>query len=71
QAVLRLYPDQFLYKQPPYEYEFERLPMDLILGDGEVRRQLEAGTPVLTLEEGWRRELEAFEERRWQYFLYH
>jgi len=71
QAVLRLYPDQFHYKQPPYEYEFERLPMDLILGDGEVRRQLEAGTPVLALEEGWRRELEAFEERRRQYFLYH
>ncbi|MGB5231105.1 MAG: DUF1343 domain-containing protein [Desulfoprunum sp.] len=71
QAVLQLYPDQFHYKQPPYEYEFERLPLDLILGDGEVRRQLEAGTPVLALEDGWRRELEAFEERRRRYFLYH
>ena len=71
QAVLQLYPDEFDYKQPPYEYEFERLPMDLILGDGEVRRQLEAGTPVLALEEGWRPELEAFEQRRRQYFLYH
>jgi uncharacterized protein YbbC (DUF1343 family) len=71
QAVLRLYPDQFHYKQPPYEYEFDRLPLDLILGDGEVRRQLEAGTPVLALEEGWHRELEVFEERRRRCFLYH
>ncbi|MBB5346648.1 DUF1343 domain-containing protein [Desulfoprunum benzoelyticum] len=71
QAVFQLYPDEFHYKQPPYEYEFERLPMDLILGDAEVRRQLEAGTPVLALEEGWSRELEAFEQLRRQYFLYY
>ncbi len=70
QAVMQLYPGEFLYKEPPYEYDFERLPMDLILGDGEVRRQLEEGVPIPVLEEGWRHGLEAFQDLRQGYFLY-
>jgi uncharacterized protein YbbC (DUF1343 family) len=70
QAVIRLYPQDFRYKEPPYEYEFERLPMDLILGDSGVRQGLEAGLPLAELEAGWREGLEAFDEMRKQYFLY-
>lgn len=70
QAVLQVHPREFCYKEPPYEYEFERLPMDLILGSQEVRRQLEAGVPVVELEAGWRQELQDFAERRKDYFLY-
>ena len=33
-AVIReLYPEQFAWRQPPYEYETERLPIDLLTGD--------------------------------------
>ncbi len=46
QAIFQTYPDQFAYKQPPYEYEYERLPMDLILGDRKIRSQIEAGMPM-------------------------
>jgi uncharacterized protein YbbC (DUF1343 family) len=70
QAGLRLYPKDFRYKEPPYEYEFERLPMDLILGERGVRQGLEAGRPLVELEAGWREGLEAFDERRKRYFLY-
>jgi uncharacterized protein YbbC (DUF1343 family) len=65
-----LYPEQFQYKQPPYEYEFERLPMDLILGDREVRSQLEKGRAVLEIEKSWQDELQAFDQTRKKYFLY-
>lgn len=70
QAVLQLYPDDFLYKEPPYEYEFERLPMDLILGDQKVRQALEAGVPMMEIEAGWQTGLLEFKDVRTKYFLY-
>jgi uncharacterized protein YbbC (DUF1343 family) len=70
QATILLYPEDFQYKQPPYEYEFERLPMDLILGDREVRNQLEAGRPICEIEESWQDALSAFDHTRKKYFLY-
>jgi uncharacterized protein YbbC (DUF1343 family) len=70
QAVMQLYPGEFRYKEPPYEYDFERLPMDLILGDGEVRRHLQEGVPIPALEEGWQNGLEEFQDLRQGYLLY-
>lgn len=70
QAVIGLYQEEFRYKEPPYEYEFERLPMDLILGDGEIRRQLDEGVPVLELEGTWQKGLDEFAALRRGYFLY-
>lgn len=32
----------FAWKEPPYEYEFEKKPIDLILGDTVLRERLEA-----------------------------
>jgi Uncharacterized protein conserved in bacteria len=31
-AIRSLYPDQFEWKQPPYEYEREKLPIEILLG---------------------------------------
>ncbi len=70
QAALLLYPDMFCYKQPPYEYEFERLPMDLILGDTEIRVQLENGRSIEEIEGFWAEELRDFDTLRRKYFLY-
>ena len=60
QAIYRLYPNSFTYKQPPYEYEYERLPMDLILGDGEIRAQIETGMPIGKMERHWAHALTAY-----------
>jgi len=35
-TIRRLYPDQFAWKQPPYEYETEKLPIEILLG-GSVK----------------------------------
>lgn len=70
QAVMCLYPEQFSYKKPPYEYEYERLPMDLILGDSALRKALEEGESVTSLEEKWQPELEHFQQERKKYLLY-
>jgi uncharacterized protein YbbC (DUF1343 family) len=31
-ALRRLYPKQFAWKQPPYEYEWKRLPIEVLIG---------------------------------------
>lgn len=70
QATMALHAGDFCYKEPPYEYEFERLPLDLILGDRQLREGLEHGQTVAELEAGWQEELRAFDRLRKPYFLY-
>jgi len=69
-ALLHLYPSDFACKQPPYEYEYQRLPLDLILGDATVRESLAAGVTTAELEQGWQPELREFEALRADVSLY-
>jgi uncharacterized protein YbbC (DUF1343 family) len=69
QAFNSLY-TEFDYKQPPYEYEFEKLPMDLILGSKSVRKRLETSEPLVEIEQSWQQGLADFDALRKQYFLY-
>lgn len=70
EALLHLYPQDFAWKQPPYEYEYEKLPIDLILGDYAVREAVENGADIIELERAWQEELAAFDARRRAVFLY-
>lgn len=70
QAFMRCWPEDFALKAPPYEYEFERTPLDLILGDSDLRHKLAAGADLRELEEAWAPELQGFAEMRRKYFLY-
>lgn len=70
QAIKALYPELFDYKQPPYEYEYDILPMDLILGSLQVRLSLEEGVDILELEKSWQDSLQEFDQIRRAYFLY-
>uniref|UniRef100_UPI004056FA8B exo-beta-N-acetylmuramidase NamZ domain-containing protein n=1 Tax=Candidatus Electrothrix sp. TaxID=2170559 RepID=UPI004056FA8B len=70
QALFRLYPDEFAYKQPPYEYEYDLLPMDLILGDQKLRQALEEGENIRDLEKSWQEDLKTFDALRQSVFLY-
>jgi uncharacterized protein YbbC (DUF1343 family) len=70
QATMLEYPGQFCYKEPPYEYEFHRLPMDLLLGDRALRLGLEQGVAVVDLEEGWQEELQTYDQGRRRFYLY-
>ena len=46
QEVIRHHGEDFQWKPPPYEYEFERLPIDLIIGDRKVRERIERLDPI-------------------------
>jgi uncharacterized protein YbbC (DUF1343 family) len=68
--IRELYPEQFAWRQPPYEYENERLPIDLLTGDDAVRRALENGLRVPELESAWQEDLNRFMEVRREFLLY-
>jgi len=58
--IRRLYPDQFAWRQPPYEYETERLPIDLLTGDAAIREGIDAGQPIADLEAAWQSDLDDY-----------
>jgi uncharacterized protein YbbC (DUF1343 family) len=60
QAVSRLWPKEWTFKEPPYEYEYERRPLDLILGDSRLADRLIQGEEIGSLEDGWKAGLTAF-----------
>ncbi|MBI4796500.1 MAG: DUF1343 domain-containing protein [Deltaproteobacteria bacterium] len=69
-VIRELYPEDFAWRQPPYEYETERLPIDLLTGDAAIREGLDQGSPVTDLEASWQEELEKFLEARQEFLLY-
>jgi uncharacterized protein YbbC (DUF1343 family) len=71
QSILSLYPDQFLWSKPPYEYEYEKMPIDLILGDGDLRRKIEELKNLSIIEESWQEAINDFKEKSKKYHIYH
>ena len=65
-----LYPDEFRWKEPPYEYVYDRNPFDVIAGTSKIREAMEAGNSIETLEESWKEELDTFGRVRENYLLY-
>ena len=70
QALLQTHPEHFSWLPPPYEYETEKLPIDILIGSRELRELLESGTDISELETGWADELKAYEDRLDTYLLY-
>ncbi|MBW1713860.1 MAG: DUF1343 domain-containing protein, partial [Deltaproteobacteria bacterium] len=62
QAVFQLWPDQTVFKGPPYEYEYERRPIDLILGRQGLADQVAQGRDLGLLTAEWAGELAQFSE---------
>ena len=69
-AILDIHRKDFRWKNPPYEYERERKPIDLILGDTELRQRLESGASISSITQYWVADLESFSQWRKPYLLY-
>jgi uncharacterized protein YbbC (DUF1343 family) len=69
-AFHRANPTRPLWRQPPYEYELEKLPIDILGGSSRLREAIEAGRPAAEIAEGWRTDEESFRRRRAPYLLY-
>ena len=66
----RLYPKEFAWRKPPYEFEKTRLPIDLLCGTDRIRRQIERGLPLRQIEASWQDQLARFKNARRKFLLY-
>ena len=73
-AVIRnlysMYPKEFKWKIPPYEYEFDRNPFDVISGSLKTRKMIEENWSVSGFEDSWREDVLMFEAERKEFLLY-
>jgi uncharacterized protein YbbC (DUF1343 family) len=69
-AIIETHKEAFAWKDPPYEYEFERMPIDLILGDKKLRQLIESGGDLPEMHEGWISENSDYDAWRKEYLLY-
>jgi uncharacterized protein YbbC (DUF1343 family) len=63
-------PDQFAWKQPPYEYEFDKMPIDCLAGSSGLREQIEAGVGAREIAASWEPAVAAFMKVRERFLLY-
>ena len=69
-AARELYPDNFLWKEPPYEYVFDKNPFDVIAGTASLRAAIERGDKLEEIVNSWQGALSAFIAARARYLLY-
>ena len=55
--------ERFCWRDPPYEYEREKLPFDILAGSSELREQIERGTPASTIARSWEDAVREFSAR--------
>jgi uncharacterized protein YbbC (DUF1343 family) len=65
-----LHGDHFAWKSPPYEYEYEKMPIDILAGDSRLRETVDAGGEITDLFEAWTTDEEGFLAARREYLLY-
>ena len=70
QMFRRSRPDAFAWRQPPYEYEHEKLPIDILAGSSKLRQQIEGGVPPVEIAGSWSQDEAAFRKQRQPYLLY-
>lgn len=69
-AIYGVYSETFSWKLPPYEYEYDRLPIDIISGTSEVRKCIENRSDIIELIHTWEDEYHTYLEWRRPYLLY-
>jgi uncharacterized protein YbbC (DUF1343 family) len=63
-------PGRFRWRDPPYEYEQHKLPIDILAGTPELREQIEADVTVTEIARSWEPRVERFLDVRSEFLLY-
>jgi uncharacterized protein YbbC (DUF1343 family) len=63
-------PDRFAWRQPPYEYEHEKMPIDILSGSSALRQQIESGMGPRDIAASWEPETTEFLKLRDQFLLH-
>lgn len=63
-------PARFAWREPPYEYEHDKEPIDILYGSDQLRVTIDSDREVAALFADWESEEEAFRKLRQKYLLY-
>ena len=63
-------PGRFQWRNPPYEYEETKPPIDILAGSADLREQIDAGTPARDIARSWEKGVAEFEKIRQGFLLY-
>jgi uncharacterized protein YbbC (DUF1343 family) len=63
-------PDRFKWRDPPYEYEADKMPIDILAGSSDLREQIERGIAAREIARSWEPSVEAFLKTRDRYLIY-
>jgi uncharacterized protein YbbC (DUF1343 family) len=63
-------PDQFAWREPPYEYEYDKAPIDILYGSPALREGLAQGRTTHDLVRPWPDEVADFLALRARFLLY-
>ena len=66
----RFDPSRFAWRQPPYEYERDKVPIDILAGSDVLRKQVESGAPIRDIAASWADDEAEFRRVRAPYLLY-
>lgn len=69
-AAYDLYGSEFRWKEPPYEYVYDRNPFDVISGTSSIRQAIENHQSLPSIHNGWKSGLDSFKELREEFLLY-
>lgn len=69
-ALRRAAPQEFSWRQPPYEYETVRMPIDILAGSDRLRRHIDNDLDPRYIIEEWVEEVQPFLRVRERYLLY-
>ena len=62
--------DRFRWREPPYEYEHDKLPFDILAGSSGLREQIEAGEPAEEIARSWEPAVAPFKRIRDRFLMY-
>jgi uncharacterized protein YbbC (DUF1343 family) len=63
-------PSAFAWRQPPYEYEHDKWPIDILYGSDRLRTTIDGGGDISRLIASWRDDDDAFGKMREKYLIY-
>jgi uncharacterized protein YbbC (DUF1343 family) len=64
QETIRQAPNDFAWKEPPYEYVWDRSPFDILAGDYWIREAVENLTPLAEIRERMQASCDSFDSTR-------
>jgi uncharacterized protein YbbC (DUF1343 family) len=63
-------PARFAWRDPPYEYEHTRPPIDILAGSSALREQIEAGGAATDIARSWEPSVFEFARLRTRFLMY-